>query len=207
MGYWELLHDYPRAAVAGGIFVALLLYAVGLAVFHLYFSPLSRFPGPKLAAVSIVPKLWQQAGGQSVRWIASLHRKYGPIVRVGPTELSFIDAQAWQDIYGFQPPGKPASRKDPRFYDFASLETRSVINTSDADHSRTRRVFSHAFSDRALKEQEPLLVKYIDLLGEKLQEIADADPDEKIDMVKMLNFTTFDIMGRLWPSSIATGEG
>jgi hypothetical protein len=197
MGYWEQVHEYPRAAIATGIFGASVCYLVGLLVYRLYLSPLARFPGPTLAAATILPKLWHQAGGTSIKWINSLHLKYGPIVRVGPDEMSFIDSQAWQDIYGFQPPGKPASDKDSRFYDFASLETRSIINANDADHSRTRRAFSHAFSDKALREQEPLLVKYIDLLGEKLQEAADADSDEKVDMVKMLNFTTFDIMGGL----------
>lgn len=26
----------------------------------------------------------------------------GPVVRVAPNELSFINAQAWDDIYGFR---------------------------------------------------------------------------------------------------------
>jgi cytochrome P450 len=136
-----------------------------------------------------------------VDWMASLHREHGPIVRVGPSELSFVNAQAWQDIYGFQPSSRAANRKDPKFYDFASMENmRHMINANDQDHSRMRHAFSHAFSNKALKEQEPLLVKFVDLLGQVLQEKvdqgeADARLDVKVDMVQMLNFTTFDIMG------------
>jgi cytochrome P450 len=197
MGIPDQIYEHPRAIIAAGVLGFWVVYLAGLTVYRLYVSPLARFPGPKLAAATIFPKLWHQASGNTIRWIDELHREYGTIVRVGPTELSFIDGQAFQDIYGFQPPGKPSNDKDARFYDFASLEQRSIINANDADHSRIRRVFSHAFSDKALKEQEPLLAKYIDLLGEKLQEMAVADPVAKVNMVAMVNFTTFDIMGTI----------
>lgn len=62
-----------------------------------------------------------------------------------------------------------------------------------------RRIFSHAFSDKALKEQEPLFLKYIDLLVKRLKEATRENDDAPIDMVRMLNFTTFDIMGKSTP--------
>lgn len=37
-------------------------------------------------------------------------------------------------------------------------------------HSRQRRVLSHAFSEKALREQEPVLQMYCDVLCERLQE-------------------------------------
>lgn len=37
--------------------------------------------------------------GDSTQKTQQLHERYGPIVRLAPNELSFIDAQAWQDIY------------------------------------------------------------------------------------------------------------
>lgn len=61
------------------------------------------------------------------------------------------------------------------------------------DHTRVRRLFSPAFSDRALKEQEPLFQKYVDLLVRKLGETI----GYPVDMTKMFEFTTFDIMGDL----------
>jgi cytochrome P450 len=197
MGISEQIYKYPPATIVAGLFMVGIIYLLTLALYGIYFSPLAKFPGPKLAAATALPKLWHLARGEAVSWVTSLHQQYGPIVRVSPTELSFTHAQAWQDIYGFQPPGKAVSHKDAKFYEFGSLEVKNIINAEDQDHARTRRVFSHAFSDRALKEQEPLLVKYINLLGQKLQETMDADPDAKIDMVKMLNFTTFDVMGMI----------
>ena len=42
----------------------------------------------------------------------ALHRKYGSVVRVMPNELSFDNAQAWEDIYGFRQ-GGINMHKDP----------------------------------------------------------------------------------------------
>jgi cytochrome P450 len=73
----------------------------------------------------------------------------------------------------------------------------TLLNAPDAEHTRMRRIFSPAFSDRALKLQEPLFMKYVDLLVSKLKEGINADPDKKFDMVRNYNFTTFDVMGDL----------
>lgn len=62
-------------------------------------------------------------------------------------------------------------------------------------HRRLRRIFAPAFSDRALKSQESLFRKHVDVLVSKLAEASDAD--RSVDMVDMFQFTTFDIMGDL----------
>lgn len=62
-------------------------------------------------------------------------------------------------------------------------------------HRRLRRIFSPAFSDRALKAQEPLFHKHVDMLVSKLREVASTD--EPVNMVDMYQFTTFDAMGDL----------
>ena len=60
-----------------------------------------------------------------------------------------------------------------------------------------RKIFTPAFSDRALKQQEPLFVRYTDQLVSKLKEGTQTAPDREWDMVRMYNFTTFDVMGDL----------
>jgi cytochrome P450 len=69
------------------------------------------------------------------------------------------------------------------------------MRADNVAHARQRKLVSHAFSDKALREQESLLKGYADLLIEKLKERC--NKDEKIDMVKWYNFTTFDIMADL----------
>jgi len=55
---------------------------------------------------------------------------------------------------------------------------------------------SPAFSDKSLREQEPLMRKYVDTLVDKLS--AEGEQGKaKVNMVDWFNFTTFDIMADL----------
>jgi cytochrome P450 len=136
--------------------------------------------------------IWYMACGDTLHWMGRLHAKYSPVVRISQNELSFVEAQAWKDIYGFQPAGKASNQKDPKFYELTSVDVPHMVNANDEDHARARRVFSNTFSDKALKLQEPLLSKYVDLMVEKWDEKVAAKGN--INLVEIFNFTTFDIM-------------
>lgn len=71
----------------------------------------------------------------------------------------------------------------------------NILTANDADHSRIRRLLSHAFSDKALREQEPLIQGYIDSLVTGLKKRMDSDG--KADLSKWFNWMTFDIIGDL----------
>lgn len=60
-------------------------------------------------------------------------------------------------------------------------------------HARARHVFSPGFSDRALKQQEPLFRKYTELMMSKLRALE----GQPVDMTVMNNLATFDIMAEL----------
>jgi cytochrome P450 len=64
---------------------------------------------------------------------------------------------------------------------------------SDVEHSRIRRVLAHAFSEKAMREQEPLIQQYIDMLIESLNIAAKKGP---VDVVQWYEFVTFDIIGK-----------
>lgn len=54
---------------------------------------------------------------------------------------------------------------------------------------------SHTFADKTLKELEPLLKHWVETMKDKLQDRMLVG--EKVDILKMFNCTTFDIMGDL----------
>jgi cytochrome P450 len=61
----------------------------------------------------------------------------------------------------------------------------SILSVSDADHHRIRQLISHAFSDKALREQEPILQEYIGTLIRRLHDQAKAEWGSSIvDLVK-----------------------
>lgn len=75
-----------------------ILRAVLRAIYRIYFHPLSKFPGPKSYAATRIPFFIAVLNGSRDRVYQDLHRKYGPIVRVYPDELSIIKPNAWKDV-------------------------------------------------------------------------------------------------------------
>jgi len=179
--------------------LSIALYALQLflkAAYYTFFGALSKFPGPKLNAFSILPYLWTVWSGNEPASMIALHKKYGPIVRFAPNRISFLgDSQTWKDIYGFQKTGQQLPYKDLHLFNTPLNGTPSIILANDNIHARHRKILSNAFSDKALKEQEPLMKRWASLFQAKLAEKATSG--DKVDMVKMLNCTTFDIMADL----------
>lgn len=68
---------------------------------RLYFHPLSRFPGEKLAAISLLREAWiHYSTGKAPRHVAELHKKYGDFVRTGPNQLSVNNADILSGKHG-----------------------------------------------------------------------------------------------------------
>lgn len=70
------------------------------ALYRITFHPLVRFPGPKLRAISHLPHALSGVRGRQPYDVRDLHKKYGPVVRICPNQLSFITPSVWEDIYG-----------------------------------------------------------------------------------------------------------
>ena len=77
------------------------------------------------------------------------------------------------------------------------LDLKSASDADTNTHNRMRKLLSHAFSDSALREQEPLIHSYCDLLITKLHERVDGPMKGHLDLVSWFNFMTFDIVGDL----------
>ena len=99
----------PAVIGSAVLSVAWLVYTV---VYRLYFHPCAKFPGPKLNGITPIPSIVSLLKGRLPLEEKKMHDKYGPVVRVGPTVLSFNTPQAWEDIYGFRQGGLNM-HKDP----------------------------------------------------------------------------------------------
>ncbi|OCK73526.1 benzoate 4-monooxygenase cytochrome P450 [Lepidopterella palustris CBS 459.81] len=187
----DLFHDRVVPLLFGGL-VFSFLYYVGTAIYSAYFHPLARFPGPKFRAMSKIPFAISVVRGRFAFDLRDLHDKYGEVVRIGPDQLSFTNGEAWKDIYGYRS-DRPHFTKDKSNYFTPINGVESIHSTpDDVVHSRHRRLLAHAFSEKALREQETLLSSYVDLLIDQLRK-----QQGKVDMVRWLNYTTFDLIGDL----------
>ncbi|KAK0766295.1 hypothetical protein N5P37_000016 [Trichoderma harzianum] len=80
--------------------IGLLLLSISTIVFYrLFLHPLSRSPGPRLAAVSNIWHAYHARNGRMFELGRTLHQKYGEVVRVGPNELWFNSPEAFDKIY------------------------------------------------------------------------------------------------------------
>jgi cytochrome P450 len=128
--------------------------------------------------------------GRRAQFRYNLHKRYGDVVRIAPDELSYARGQGWRDIYSTQ--AKVNATRAIRGVEEDGAAP-SVVTANGEDHTRQKRIITSIFSEKVLKEQEPLFIKYADLLVEKLSE-AKGQP---LALADWYNFTTFDIIGDL----------
>ncbi|KAH8838541.1 hypothetical protein MCOR27_008396 [Pyricularia oryzae] len=182
-------------------FSLFLVFFTIRAIYNIWFHPLSKYPGPWYAATTNLVYYIADITGYRERWILRQHQKYGEVVRTGPIRLSYTSASAWKDIVGHRSAGKLEMLKDPWLYDagqaFGADGVSMISNVDSETHGKMRKIFTNAFSDRALREQEPLLLKYVDKLIRRIHTDLSGDPNRPLDLVLLLNCTTFDIMADL----------
>lgn len=168
-------------------------YLTTTCIYILHFHPLAKFPGPTTWAISRIPFIRAMQSGTLVHRIAAIHAQYGPVVRLAPNELSFIDPAACRDIYAARS-GKPNFPKNPVWMGEPSPRQNSIVDANDDDHARMRRVWSYNFTDKSLNLQEPLLQQYVNKFIGQLRSQGDG---AVVDLVQWFNFLTFDLTGDL----------
>ena len=107
--------------------------------------------------------------GKTPTDLLKLHEKYGPVVRTGPNELSYINPAQWKEIYGFKPNGQTEFTKDPQYH-AAIKPNLSILNSNAHYHGYLRKLLAYGFSEKSLREQESVLKGFIDTLFRRLHE-------------------------------------
>lgn len=95
------------------------------------------------------------------------------MVRTAPDELSFISAEAWEGIYGFQKDG-PNFEKSPIFIGAVSpREGFTGISLAPNEmHKRQRKALAPPFTNNALLQQQSTLQKHVDKFIAALKRMA-----------------------------------
>ena len=62
-------------------------------------SPLVHIPGPRITAVTSILLKFHEFTSNRRLFIHRLHQQYGPVVRIGPSEVSFSSLDAMREIY------------------------------------------------------------------------------------------------------------
>ncbi|KAJ7790423.1 cytochrome P450 [Mycena olivaceomarginata] len=166
--------------------------------------PLSKYPGPMACKIS---KLWLTfvvSRGKLHVYVKGLHDKYGPIVRIGPNELSINEVSLVPSILGVK--GMP---KGP-LWDGRRISGKNGPGSKEAVrgnligardlklHAEARKAWNKAFVPAAIKGYEPILIRRVTQLVESLG----AQKSRSVDLSRWFSFFSFDFMG-----DIAFGGG
>ncbi|EEQ34237.1 benzoate 4-monooxygenase cytochrome P450 [Microsporum canis CBS 113480] len=171
--------------------VALLSYLIVQTIYRLYFHPLSKFPGPKIAAIGRFYEFYFNVikGGMYIWEIQRMHEKYGPIVRINHRELHIKDPHYYDEIY--------SSRKQEKDYYAVSAfgMTLSMVTTLDHDLHRFRRgILNSFFSKRAVVSLEPLILEKVRRVAERLEEAFEENAVVPFD--KLFAALTADVISK-----------
>ncbi|KAI5927402.1 putative cytochrome P450 [Camillea tinctor] len=185
---------YSLYSLGGVLLLLVVLYRLGYCVYLLWFHHLSKYPGPKLAAISEIWYVKTWISGEWPRKIYEAHRKYGDIVRIAPNELSFRTPQSFKDLYG--PPSKTRKLfpKSERFYDMGT--TNLALEMDPEEHAKQYKLFAPAFRTSALRSQEHVIQEHVDLLVSQIRRRG-VSTGEALNMALWLEWLTFDIIGEL----------
>ncbi|KAL8786644.1 MAG: hypothetical protein Q9213_002673 [Squamulea squamosa] len=150
------------------VFGVVSTYLVAGAFYRLYISPLAKFPGPKLAALTYWGEFYYDLikGGRYQNRIAKMHEQYGPIVRINPEELHIQDTEFYDHFYRRENkldkfPGQTKMFGMPGI--FFTTEMHEL-------HRQRRTPYAAFFSKKAISDMSPYMVDRLDLLCHRLRD-------------------------------------
>ncbi|KAH6904490.1 high nitrogen upregulated cytochrome P450 monooxygenase 2 [Coprinopsis sp. MPI-PUGE-AT-0042] len=175
------------------LFSSMILYRISP------FHPLAAHPGPLLWRITKFASAWYGAQGKHHIALKKLHERYGPIVRIGPNELSIVDKDLVPLILGSQ--GMP---KGPLWEGRRILPSKnyninnSLVAVRDLDrHAQLRKPWNRAFATGPLKDYEQMLIKRAGILVTRLEEVTNEASDKvgRVDLAQWASYFAFDFMG------------
>ncbi|KAI2635077.1 cytochrome P450 monooxygenase-like protein [Xylaria nigripes] len=184
----------PVAVLVAGTLSAIVYLAVQ-AIKLTYFHPLSKYPGPRIAAITPLWWVWGLGTERLPFILRDLHRKHGDVVRIGPNELSFVTPEAYQDIHGHPAKGAKRFLKSALYSNNDAAP--HVITARDPEvHARQRKGLSYGFSTQALRDQEEIIQSYVNTFVRQIGKLGE-NGGKALNVSEAFNWLTFDIIGDL----------
>ncbi|KAJ4361505.1 hypothetical protein N0V95_001842 [Ascochyta clinopodiicola] len=155
-------------------------YAISLVAYRIYLHPLSKYPGPKLAAGTQWYEFYFDVlkRGRFAWEIKRMHEKYGPVVRINPHEIHVSEPDFYDELYA-----GPTKRRNKYnwAYDLAMVEG-SAWTTLDNDlHRRRRAPLAPYFSLSAIRQFDPVIREKLEILSRKLEKCRDSNKTVCLD--------------------------
>ena len=147
-------------------------------------SPLRTIPGPWYAAITSYYLILCDLAGQRTKTIHRLHEIYGPVVRIGPNEVSFSSGSVVKELYG-----QTSNYLKAPIYEAFLPGLFSLLDREK--HRERRRYLSHVFSMNHLQNVEPVIQENVMLL---LEGIA-SKGENSVNVMEWFKMFALDVTG------------
>lgn len=191
-------------------FVTIPVVLLARFLYHRYSSSLREYPGPLLASGSRAwkgkclsckrntwkadrYKVWSTWRGHTETDHIELHKRYGPVVRIAPNELSFSSPHAAKDILAA---GKGFHKTD-FYWVFPPPENPDIFTEIRENvHAAKKRHVSQPYSMANMQQMAGYIEDTQRLLMEKLDEKCEKD-GQSVDLGDYLHYFAFDALGEI----------
>ncbi|KAK5126560.1 hypothetical protein LTR85_009494 [Meristemomyces frigidus] len=174
-------------------FLLLPVVLVSRFFYYRYTPPLRNYPGPFLASGSRAWKVLSTWRGKTETDHINIHEKYGPIVRIGPNELSLSSPTAAREVLAA---GKGFHKTD--FYGvFPPPENPDIFTeTREAVHAVKKRFASNPYSMSSMQSLSVYIEETERLLMSKMDAMCQS-PDRYCNLGDYLHYYAFDVLGEI----------
>lgn len=155
----------------------------------LYGTPLARIPGSKIYAATKWRLALVDYQGIRTQTIHSLHRQYGPVLRIGPNEVSFSSLSALRAIYGA---GSGFERT--AFYRMFDAYGRQNLFTfaGTKQHAERKKLLAHAYSKSVILSPNAIARPLIEKNVSKYLELLEREKDVAEEIFQSLHWFSLD---------------
>ncbi|OBT64897.1 hypothetical protein VE03_06450 [Pseudogymnoascus sp. 23342-1-I1] len=170
------LFNWEDHAVLTLVLIAMILYTIYGAIYRLFLSPLSKFPGPKIAALTSWYELYYDLilGGKYTFKLIELHKQYGPIIRITPFELHISDPEFYDEVYASSASNRKRN-KYPLFYESFGMD-HSMFATIDHDlHKYRRAALNPFFSQQNVRKLQPVIQERVSTMMERIGDFKESE--------------------------------
>ncbi|KAJ4309450.1 hypothetical protein N0V84_011499 [Fusarium piperis] len=121
-------------------------------------SATAKVPGPVVSNFTSLVLKWHELGANRTMYLHDLHKKYGPVVRVAPNEVSFTSAAALKEIYGSGGSGYDKTE----FYDlFQVYGKRNCLQNQDDEEMMHQVAADDSLKNRLVQHYSPTLHRVV----------------------------------------------
>ncbi|KAE9372699.1 pisatin demethylase [Stipitochalara longipes BDJ] len=177
-----------------------LSIVIGQLLINKYYQGLNNIPGPWLASTTNLWRVLLTLGRRPEVVHKKLHKKYGDVVRMGPSFVSITDLETVKRIFS---PNSGYIKSDmypvQQTVSHGKILSNLFSSTDEVYHARLRRAVASSYSMSTIVKFEPLVTSTVTAFIEALEKrFADRSDDLGVcDFGTWLHFFAFDVIGEI----------